>query len=1160
MKTFLIAWLSLYAAGISAQPFHLVKDINSTKTRFYSSISTYSNFVEWNGSFYFSGQTLAYGTELWKADKVTGNISIVKDIYPGTANSGVSSITLFNNMLYFTADDEKPGMNLWKSDGTREGTMRVKNTILREGLSRVQNFIVYNGFLYFTAYGEFWKTDGTDMGTVLVKEIYPGFDWSNPAEYTIMKGILYFRASDPIHGRELWRSDGTESGTFMVRDIFPGSDPYTGINSSAPGSFTIFKDNLYFSAYTDSYGVELWRTDGTYSGTVLVRDIYKGRMASFPLNQHIILGEELFFTATGQNNDHGELWATDGTTAGTRSVNNLYPNNTISNISGLIKFNGAIYFGAKLPNGRSGLWKTDGTSQGTEQIKELIFQSSIYSGFHPINFQDHIYFSAWSVQEGEELWISDGTSQGTHLFVDIAPGAEGSNPDCRQVFNDKMYLFAVTPLYGNSIWQTDGSENGTSNFLNFPEGTNNSNPENLCSLGDIAYFTANDSVHGVELWRSDGTATGTYIVKDIRPGTDGSYPRNLIVFNNKIYFNVFGDLWRSDGSDAGTIPINTGLSMTDEKLIILKGQLYISTGNKIWKMDSASEVASPVKDNSPSGYFNAQFLTVFKGDLFFRAYNTSTGIELWKIDSAAEATEILKDIYPGTNSGGPYELTETGNYLYFVGTHPNYGVELWKTNGTASGTTVIDLNAGSNGSYPNILTAIADTLYFTAFDPSNGTALWRTDGSAGGTVIVKILNTKLAAPIGNPVIMKGALYFDVIDSAHGLELWKSDGTSEGTVLVRDTWPGPLGNSYDNAIPYIKPAVIDGKIMITRTDGVYGEEPWISDGTFEGIRMLQDVFPGSGGSSPDHYLKAGHRVFFTAFSNETGVELWSGILDPKAPATPQFDSLFSQYCSTQGLQKGRLINPPALNEDISVEVKLDTFTLHVSADSSFAFDLSTLAEGSHLLSASYSNTIATIATLFPFNVNKTVTPNVDIVSNITLITDLSVSVILSAYNVSGGGTAPLYSFARDRNFNVLLRAEETSSSYTLNPSLLALGDNWIFVKMKTNAPCYTVQVSIDSIKLERSSITAIIDPDNPGKEIRVFPNPFSSRIIISGLLPWKKYQVEIFGLHGQLLRNIMMAGKEEITLDIDAISSGIYSLRIYDITKSRLLGTFKMLKL
>src|SRR5688572_28161919 len=65
---------------------------------------------------------------------------------------------------------------------------------------------------------------------------------STPQNMTVVGSTLYFVATDPFHGQELWKTDGTAAGTVMVKDIMVGT------GSSSPQNLTDFGGTLYFQA------------------------------------------------------------------------------------------------------------------------------------------------------------------------------------------------------------------------------------------------------------------------------------------------------------------------------------------------------------------------------------------------------------------------------------------------------------------------------------------------------------------------------------------------------------------------------------------------------------------------------------------------------------------------------------------------------------------------------------------------------------------------------------------------------------------------------------------------------------------------------------------------------------------------------------------------
>jgi ELWxxDGT repeat protein len=180
-----------------------------------------------------------------------------------------------NGVLFFSADDGVRGAEFWRSDGTAAGTALVKDIDVRASNNAgVIYTAVVNGEFFLEADNvvdgfELWKTDGTAAGTVMVKDINSAQEGDSGASFLTAVGTtLYFTAFDgPVsaggggHGVELWMSDGTASGTSLVKDIWPGTA------TSNPYGLTAMNGSLFFSADDGVHGVELWKSDGTDTGS-----------------------------------------------------------------------------------------------------------------------------------------------------------------------------------------------------------------------------------------------------------------------------------------------------------------------------------------------------------------------------------------------------------------------------------------------------------------------------------------------------------------------------------------------------------------------------------------------------------------------------------------------------------------------------------------------------------------------------------------------------------------------------------------------------------------------------------------------------------------------------------------------------------------------------
>jgi ELWxxDGT repeat protein len=363
---------------------------------------------------------------------------------------------------------------------------------------------------------------------------------------------LFFTADDGVHGNQLWKSDGTATGTVMVTSF-----PF-GIRSYQP--LTAIDNEVFFAADDGTHGTELWKSDGTASGTVMVADISPGLYGSYPEFVTNIDGT-LYFSAN--DGVHGsQVWKSDGTTAGTVMVSDVVVTTNYGSFGiypfGFTKVRSTIFFDASdsafglNPNGHGfELWKTDGTVAGTAMVKDINpGPASSYPG-NLTAFNGALYFGANDGVHGDELWTSDGTAAGTVLVKDINPNPyAGSYPSIVNL-GDVLLMSANDGTHGTELWTSDGTTAGTVLLTDINPGPASSiNYLRAAVVHGIAYFSASDGTHGQELWKSAGTAAGTAMIADLFPGPTGSYPGGsfqsfvggIVQAGDKLFFSANDNL------------------------------------------------------------------------------------------------------------------------------------------------------------------------------------------------------------------------------------------------------------------------------------------------------------------------------------------------------------------------------------------------------------------------------------------------------------------------------------------------------------------------------------------------------------------------------------------------------------------------------------------
>lgn len=641
-----------------------------------------------------------------------------------------------------------------------------------------------SGIMYVSSRNhELWKTTGSAGGTVRLRT------FESLQHLFSIGSTAYFVANDRKSGAELWKSNGTSSTTVMVKDITAGS---AGTNIH---SLTAIGQTLVFVAQTN-LGQELWRSDGTLAGTYLIKDIFPRGGGSNPVGL-VLMGSHLYFSANDGVNGI-ELWRTDGTAGGTTMVKDIRTGSRVSSQPAEFAVVGnTVYFTANTDIGRE-LWKSDGTSTGTVLVKDIRLGSGSSSPKNLTNVNGVLFFSASDGVFGHELWKSDGTPNGTMIVKDITPGSSGSNSI--EYFGIDMTYF--TALAGRlyfvanergraKLFVSNGTASGTMAIQNlYRVGWGYSNPAFTLLNSNVYFFNA-DEGEGYFLYRIGSTGTTPAMVRPFELPLDRyavDLSQLMTVFNNSLYMTgIVGNdyqLFKSNGTAAGTAPLK---------------DFYKTT--------------MPSEPEFFASFNNFSFFTANEGT---ESSYSACPCGIWRTDGTPTGTvrliESLSDFTPvGTVNGFTYAV------------EGYYPATLWKTNGTIEGTSKV----ASMDGFGIQTSAVAGNLIYMI---SYLNKVWRSDGTPAGTF-------ELTVPgrIFETMVLNQSLFF-ITEVDGRIELWKTNGTVATTAMVKVISTSDYRGNYATQ----KYAALNGVLYFAFNDRVSGTEVWRTDGSAAGTYIFGDL--------------------------------------------------------------------------------------------------------------------------------------------------------------------------------------------------------------------------------------------------------------------------------------------------------------------------------
>ena len=466
--------------------------------------------------------------------------------------------------------------------------------------------------------------------TLTVEQNYkPGDD---NKKLVVVGNLLFFTAVDSVnYGEELWVTDGTKDGAIVL-------DINEGVEGSSPNHLCRVGNKVVFSAFTEEAGTELWMTDGTPEGTEMIADIYPGSTGSNPEFFSEFNGKMLFRAQTEVSalDEKFYLFVSDLTETGTKPISATEPQGLIdSNTKFILPAGSKAFFVGETEEWSKELWRTDGTEEGTYMVLDITPGNEPSFGTKPYEWLKVINDSIlWFRAETRAFWVYD--------------------PDTIQ--DGDPYKQVINLQY--EPWISDGTASGTYCIqdLNYViDGTDPTKTGNTGAAFPTAYngqviFRATDPVVNNEPLYTDYTPGGIKVLADLnRVNADNglnvaSWSTSFTLFDSKVFFRAHST---HDADSTKETPSGIGIEQfyVDENL-----DLHFTTD------------LNPGIANNKTG-----FGTVVNGRMYQLMQDADNNSELFRTLPASEAAGYLPEkVADAADDGKPHNLIDMNGELYFI--------------------------------------------------------------------------------------------------------------------------------------------------------------------------------------------------------------------------------------------------------------------------------------------------------------------------------------------------------------------------------------------------------------------------------------------------------------------------------------------------------------